>query len=41
VARGSEPMSETLTVRIGETREDFVHALIDFIQGPLFARHGV
>jgi len=34
-------MSERLTVRIGETREDFVHALIDFIQGPLFARHGV
>jgi hypothetical protein len=34
-------MPETPTVRLGETKEDFVCALIDFIQGPLFARHGV
>ena len=34
-------MPEALTVCIGETKEDFVCALIDFIQGPLFARHGV
>jgi acyl carrier protein len=33
-------MPETLTVRVPDTKEDFVHALIDFIQGPLCARHG-
>ena len=34
-------MPETHTVRIGETKQGFIDALIDFIQGPIFARHGV
>ena len=33
-------MPEPLAVRVPETREEFVKALIAFIQGPLFARHG-
>ena len=34
-------MSEPLTIPTHGTREDFVRALIGFIQGPLFSRHGV
>jgi hypothetical protein len=34
-------MSEPLNAPALETREDFVRALIEFIQGPLIARHGV
>ena len=33
-------MSEPLNARAPETREDFVRALIEFIEGPLIARHG-
>src|SRR5215212_7851835 len=33
-------MSEMLIGPCPDTREAFVHALIAFIKGPLFARHG-
>jgi acyl carrier protein len=33
-------MSELLTGQRPDTREAFAHALIAFIKGPLFARHG-
>jgi acyl carrier protein len=34
-------MCEPATVDASGTREEFVRALVEFIQGPLFARHGV
>jgi acyl carrier protein len=33
-------MSELLAAQRPETRADFARALLEFIKGPLFARHG-
>jgi len=33
-------MSESMTIPASWTRADFVVALVEFIQGPLFSRHG-